>query len=97
MSLPPPESTNDVLHQIAARLTVLEIAVAGLIRASTNEEGAEALCALQMMEQVSLEGDTGPPSPLGIAEYLRKAIDRLGFQAVGPDWRDYTVPPESLD
>ena len=97
MSLPPPESTSDVLNQIAARLTVLEIAVAAVIRASTNEEGREALCALQMMEQVSLEGDTGPPSPLGIAEYLRKAIDRLGFQAVGPDWRDYTISSEALD
>jgi hypothetical protein len=97
MPLPPPESKDDVLHQIAARLTVIEIAAAALIRASANEGCVEALLALQTMEQVSLEEDTGPPSPIGIAEYLRKAIDRLGFQAMGPDWRDYTLPSQLSD
>ena len=97
MPLPPPESKDDVLHQIAARLTVIEIAAAALIRASANAGCVEALLVLQTMEQVSLEEDTGPPSPLGIAEYLRKAIDRLGFQAMGPDWRDYTLPSQLSD
>jgi hypothetical protein len=49
------------------------------------------------MEQISLEEDMGPPSPIGIAEYLRKAIDRLGVQAMGHDWRDYTLPSQPSD
>lgn len=92
MPLPPPESKDDVLHQMAARLTVVEIAVAALIRASANTARHEALSTLQTMEQASLEEDSRSPSPVGIAEYLRKAIDRLGFQALGPDWRNYTSP-----
>jgi hypothetical protein len=92
MAMPPAESTNDALHQIAARLTVLEAAVAALIRVSPQQEQAKMVSALIMLEQLSLDEDAHQPAPLGIPEFLRQAVTRLAGQSLGANWRQSAGP-----
>jgi hypothetical protein len=95
MPMPPTGRDGDLLHQFAVRLTVVEVAVAALIRAAPAPERAAALFALATLETMQLDDRSGLTAPPGIGEYLRKAIGSLGTQAIGSDWREYASSPHS--
>ena len=89
MASPLLQPNDDLFCQLALRLTVMEVAVAALIRAAPEAERASALFALATLETLSLDDRSGLPAPPGIAEYLRNTVGRLGAQAMGSDWRRY--------
>jgi hypothetical protein len=94
MTMPAPEPSINEFHQLAVRLTVVEVAVAALIGAAPETNRATVALALATLETLSLDGRSGLPAPQGIAECLRTVVGLLATQGLGSDWRRYAFPSQ---